>query len=267
MGRFRWLEMDTRPVPGDPAQAQDGAEAGDLDEFVCCNRAAGLLRQGQYENALQWFSRALRFQASMEDAWVGQVQCLLALGEYTEANIWADRALERFQDAPDLLAAKALALGRSQGRNAGMAYSDAAMSVKGKAVGAYPWIVRGDLLLDERSSRQAALRCFNKAIELAGKDWYTYYLIADSLAFRNCCDLALSHLNSAVVLEKQSALLYCLMGECYERLGDIPSAKRALQRAREADPTSSNIRRRLEEVGNANPVCCFFRRLWRRCGI
>ena len=39
---------------------------------------------------------------------------LIELAEYREAKIWADKALERFPHEPELLAAKAVALGRER---------------------------------------------------------------------------------------------------------------------------------------------------------
>lgn len=261
MGRFGWLEMDSELPGGDPV-----ATAGqrDLDEVMCLERATKLLRQGQYETALQWFSRALRFQLDLEDAWAGQVQCLLALGEYPEANIWADRALERFQDSPDILAAKALAVDRTRGYGAAMAYSDASLSVKGRVVGPYPWIVRGDLLLDTRESRQAANRCFDKALELAGRDWYTHYLIGLTWMQKDCFDQALVRLSAGNKLETHNPLLLCGMGECRERRGEVREAISAYRRAREADPTCRYAKDRLEALKHIGLLRRLFRALRRR---
>ena len=38
---------------------------------------------------------------------------LVELGEYQEAKLWADKAIEKFPGDPELLAAKAVALARS----------------------------------------------------------------------------------------------------------------------------------------------------------
>jgi tetratricopeptide (TPR) repeat protein len=255
MGRFSWLELAGQAPPGEDREFAQG----EVNEQVCLDQGNNYLRQGQYETALQWYSRALRFALDLEAAWVGQVQCLLFMEEYIEANIWADRALEKFQDDPDLLAAKALALSRMKGAPSAMAYSDAALSVKGKTVGPFPWIVRGYILLEERNSRPAALRCFNKALELAGKDWYTHYLVGFMLLRRGCLDEALLRLSAGVEIERRSALLFCALGECREKLGDIRQAMLAFRRAREADPLCKIARERLLELQQMG----FMSRIWR----
>jgi len=256
MGRFSWLELAGSTPPG----ADTEWVREDLDEQICLSKAINFLRQGQYEIALQWFSRALRFDLNLEAAWVGQVQCLLFLEEFPEANIWADRALEKFQDSPDLLAAKAMALSRLVGAAAALAYSDASLAVKGKTVGPFPWIARGYIVLAERSSRPAAMRCFDKALELAGKDWYTHYLIGAILLWRGCLDEALLRLVAGVEMERRSALLYCALGECREKLGDIKQATQAYRRAWEADPLCKIARTRLLELQQFGSI----RRIWRR---
>jgi tetratricopeptide (TPR) repeat protein len=257
MSRFSWLEMGNQlPLAGEKAL---GAERPDMDENTCLATATGFFRQGQYESALQWYSRALRYALDLEEAWVGQVQCLLALYEYNEANIWADRALERFQNSPDLLACKAMAAGRSRGVPVGMGYSDASLEIKGRAVGPLPWIVRGDLLIGSRDARQGALRCFNKALELGGRDWFTHYLIGLALMREGLTEQALKRFSEGVQLERNSALLYCAMGQCHEALGEVREALLAYRRAREADPTCKPARDKVEQLRNVG----FLRRAWR----
>jgi tetratricopeptide (TPR) repeat protein len=255
MGRFSWLELAGQPSPEEAEQFS----RGEVNEEVCLENGNGYLRQGQYETALQWYSRALRFDLTLAAAWAGQVQCLLFLKEFPEASIWADRALEKFQDDPDLLAAKAMALSRTANTAAALAYSDAALTVKGKNVGPFPWIARGYILLGERNSRPAAMRCFNKALELAGKDWYTHYLIGASLLERGCLDEALLRLSAGVELERRSALQFCALGECRERMGDLKPAMAAYRRAREADPLCKPARERLLELQQMG----VFSRIWR----
>jgi len=250
MGRFRWLEMEEEPKGG--ADAPGAVDGADMDEAACLAKGDRYLREGHYESALQWYSRALRYDVKLEEAWAGQVRCLLELQENVEANMWADRGLERFPDSPDLLAAKAMALRRTRGAARAMEYSDASLGVKGTAVGPYPWIVRGDIVLNGGGSRQSAERCFSKALELGGRDWYTHYLIGQSLLRRGIHEEARKRLSAAAGLQRTSALLFCAIGECQERLGEVGAAILAYRRALEADPRHKPAKDRLaalERVG------------------
>jgi len=243
MGRFRWLEMGDGSEPTGAGRPPSGAP--DLDEGACLAKADEHFRAGRYESALQWYSRALRFVIGLEEAWVGQVRCLLELEEHVEANIWADRALERFPESPDLLAAKAAALRHTRGIARAMEYSDASLGVKGKPVGAYPWLVRGDLLLNGGSSRQSAERCFAKALELGGADWYTHFLVGSALMARGLHEQARQRLSAATGMERRNAMLYCTLGACYEQLGDVGAAIMTYSRALEADSKCKQAKTRL----------------------
>jgi len=258
MGRFRWLEMGSQ---GPQAGTGQPPRAGrDMDEETCLATANECLRQGRFETALQWYSRALRYAIDLEEAWVGQVQCLLGLGENAEANIWADRGLERFPNSADLLAEKAMALGRTRGAEKAMAYSDASLSVKGESVGPYPWIVRGDLLLNGDGERENAKRCFNKAIELAGRDWYTHYLIGQSYLSSGMPEEALLLFSEAASLERNCSVALCAMAQCHESMGEFARAAAACRRALAADPRCKEARGMLAALEHTGPL----RRLWRR---
>lgn len=258
MGRFRWLELDDQ---SGAARGQAAEDRGDLDESACLAKADELLRQGYCESALQWYSRALRYEIGLEEGWVGQVRCLLELDENVEANIWADRGLERFPDSPDLMAAKAAALNRTRGVTRAMEYSDASLQIKGRQVGPYPWIVRGEIVLDGGGARQGADRCFGKALELGGGDWYTHYLIGMALLRKGACEEARRRLSAASSLERMSARVWCAIGECHERLGEAGAATIAYHRALEADVRCKLAKERLAELNRVGPIRRALRRL------
>jgi len=258
MSRFGWLEMDDG---GSAGRDSGGApEQQDIDESHCLARADAHLREGRYESALQWYSRALRYNTELEEAWAGQVRCLLELHEEVEANVWADRGLARFPDCPDLLAAKAVALKRRRGVARAMEYSDASLGVKGKTVGPYPWIVRGDIVLNGGGSRESAARCFSKALEIGGHDWYTHYLIGVALMRSRSHDQARRRLSAAAGMEGATALAHCALGQCYEKLGEVGGAILAYNRALEADRGWKQAKSRLAALENVG----WFGRLVRR---
>jgi tetratricopeptide (TPR) repeat protein len=91
---------------------------------------------------------------------VGQVQMLVLLAEYTEAELWARKALELFRNNPDLLAGRSQALTRLARLNDALAISDASISQEGNS--AYRWMARGDLMLARKDAVEA--HCFEKAV-------------------------------------------------------------------------------------------------------
>ena len=107
MKRFDRLEFDApepQKKPGSPAQAALEA-VGDHDEHHWLKRAEDERRSGFFENALRFYSRSLEVNKTLVQGWLGQVQMLIALGEYPEAELWARKALELFRNNGDLLAA------------------------------------------------------------------------------------------------------------------------------------------------------------------
>src|SRR5260370_39889245 len=93
---------------------------------------------------------------------------LIELGECTEAKPRADKALERFPHEPELLAAKAVALGRRGDLQGALAFSDASIEERGDTP--YIWLARGDVLLAREGAR--ADYCFDKAFPLDAQDWF-----------------------------------------------------------------------------------------------
>src|SRR5258708_7586448 len=143
-------------------QSQHSAAAGKGESHYLAE-AASAFENGKFEPALRLYSKVLEFNPQNTEAWTGQVRMLIELGELREATLWCDKALERFPHEPELLAAKAVALGRSGDLPGAMAFSDAAIEERGDSP--YVWLARGDVLL-ARDERRADY-CFEKALLLA----------------------------------------------------------------------------------------------------
>src|SRR5688572_17199592 len=97
-------------------------------------------RLGLYEESLKYYSRALEVDKSLVAAWVGQVQMLIMLGEFPEAELWSRKALELFKNNAELLAARAQSLARIDNLKEAQAMCDAALGQQGQM--AYPWVAR-----------------------------------------------------------------------------------------------------------------------------
>ena len=106
MARFDKLEFGASEQ-----EQRDGQQTapGEVDEQHCMRKADENRRQGLYENALKFYSRALDEDKSLVAGWLGQVQMLIQLDEVDEADVWGRKALEMFPNNGDLLAARAQA--------------------------------------------------------------------------------------------------------------------------------------------------------------
>ncbi len=147
MNRFSQLEFDER---GDNRKEDLSRGEPVRDENYFYQRALGFWLAADYENALRHFSRAVECRNTFLPGWIGQVWMLIELGEYQEANIWVDKALELFPDQPDLLAGKALACLRDAKFEKAQAFSDNATSQE--KVTAEVWLVRAELLLAQKNN-------------------------------------------------------------------------------------------------------------------
>jgi Flp pilus assembly protein TadD len=120
MSRFVNLELG-----GESEDQTPQKKALVKDESYYQGEAKAAFENGEFERALRLYGKVLEFNPNGAAAWTGQVRMLIELGEFREAKLWADKALERFPNEPELLAAKAVALGRSGDLLGALAFSDA----------------------------------------------------------------------------------------------------------------------------------------------
>jgi len=109
MSRFGNLELGGESED----QSQQVAPALVKDEAYYFAMARSAFENGDFEQALRNYSKVLEYNPQNAAAWTAQVRMLIELGEFREAKLWADKALERFPQWPELLAAKADAPGRA----------------------------------------------------------------------------------------------------------------------------------------------------------
>jgi tetratricopeptide (TPR) repeat protein len=149
---------------------------------------------------------------------------LIELGEYEEALLWADKALELYPEHPDLLAAKAVASGRTGDLEKAMAYTDNALSQRGAT--AYVWLARAEALLQRGSA--TAMHCVSNAVASAAESKPRVELEAGRTLLRaGRCGPALGYLRKAVAALPQSALAWLELGRCQAALG-FPEAAMTL---------------------------------------
>ena len=242
ISRFSRLEIESEAL----TQARpEEALKGESHYF---EEAETFFRQGDYESALRFYAKVLEHNPSRAAAWSGQVRMLIELGEFTEARLWADKALERFPKDPELLAAKAVALSRLGDLRAALAYSDASFEEKGDT--AYVWLARGDIMLARKERRADA--CFERARLLSRKDWFVEWLISRVYFYYRHFAAALASVQSVLCTEAGLAQIWIHVGLCQQELGMTAVALASYQRACEIEPHQEKARvlyRSLKEAG------------------
>jgi tetratricopeptide (TPR) repeat protein len=255
MSRFSNLEFGNQSEDQSP---QESALVKGEAHYLAEAQAA--MANGNFESGLRLYSKVLEFNPQNAAAWTGQVRMLIELGEFREAKLWADKALERFPHEPELLAAKAVALARGGDLQGGLAFSDASIEERGDTP--YIWLARGDVLL-AREERRADF-CFEKALLLAPQDWLIAWLAARIRFYYKQFALALKLLQQAVELNAAHFWLWLELGHCQQALGLVGPARRSFTQAQQLNPQSRDARLaldRLSDVGVSSRIRAWWRSL------
>jgi tetratricopeptide (TPR) repeat protein len=228
MSRFENLEL------GGESEEQRQQEQKPLakDEAYYFSEARSAFENGDFEQALRFYSKVLEFNPQNAAAWTAQVRMLIELCEFREAKLWADKALERFPNYPELLAAKAVALARSGDLPGALAFSDASIEERGDTP--YVWLARGDVMLARSESR--ADYCFEKAALLAPKDWFVAWLAARIRFYYHQFALALKLLQQAIEWNAGHFILWLEQGRCQQALEMFAVAEMSYTQARQLNP-------------------------------
>ncbi|HEY2588919.1 MAG TPA: tetratricopeptide repeat protein [Tepidisphaeraceae bacterium] len=264
MSRFDRLEFrEPEQTLGARGQQQQRADLRqpldeDFDEGHWLRMAGDERRRGLHESALRYYSRALELDKSLVAGWVGQVQMLIALGEYPEAELWSRKALELFKNNAELLAGRAQALCRAGDLRAAQASCDAAIGQQGMF--ACPWIARGELMV----ARKDALDdyCFDKAAQI-DPDWLVPLEIGAIYQHYGRDAKALTRTRQAVERAPDQAYCWYRQGACELALGLTAPAERSFARCLQLVPNHADAHRALADLKNNRRVLLrFFRRLF-----
>lgn len=267
MSRFDSLEFDDGPRSKVRRKAAAGLGTGTPIRDAAYFAEAGdeEFRRGRLESALKSYSRALECDSTAFPCWLMQVRVLIELGEYKEANIWADKALEMFPEHPDLFAAKAVAAARMGLLDRAMAYSDNAASKQGMTP--FVWLSRGEVLLAR--GRRMATHCFDQAlVGCSAGDLRGWMELELARVFRRYGRFseALYHASRAARALSHYAPVLLELGHCQAALGLSEAAlsfEGALQLDRDCDEARHALAR-FEERGFWGSLRHAFRRLRER---
>ena len=240
MSRFSNLEFSSHPE----GESRTGTGEITRDETFFLNDAWKAFEEGDFERGLRSFSKVLEFNAQNVGAWSGQVRMLIELGEYSEAKLWADKALERFPRDPELLAAKGVALARQGDLKAALAFSDAAFEERGET--SYLWVARADILLARSEPR--ADYCLEKAITLSPGSWFIRWLISRVHVQYERFASGLKLAQEALAIDASQAVLWLQLAICQRELGLVGAASGSLAQALQLNPRLPGARRMTDRL-------------------
>lgn len=206
------------------------------DQHTCMAEARSHYLEGDFEQSLRAYSEALKYDKGQFEAWAGQVRCLVALGDFREAKVWAEKACGLFSDVPILESARSRALAVNGLMAEAMTASDGALEKAEKTGLADPhlWLERGACLL-ANNQLSSAQHCLDKAQEMANDpDWQQR--VAYELLEGGQATLALAWINQLVQQRPKRAFAWLMKARCHRRLGQIEAAHQALNQAAELRP-------------------------------
>jgi len=230
MRRFSRLEFGDRSDDG-PGKRGAGEEIRDDEYFH--KQALRYWLAGDFELALRNYSRALEQNSTFYPGWLGQVMMLIELGEYKEATVWVDKALEMFPEHPELLATKAVACVRDGRMEKAIIYSD--NSIAKDNVTPRVWLARAEVLLNRKSN--IAQNCISKAVSAAASEDGPMVRLQAGRLLNQKGDYAaaLQYLRTVSDELPKSALAWYELGRCQAGLGR-PEAKVSFEQALKLHP-------------------------------
>ncbi len=242
MSRFNNLEL------GGESEERSEPSSSIRDEAFYLREAQSAYESAEFDRGLRAYARVLEHNPANPIAWSGQVRMLIELGEPEEARLWADKALERFPQDPEILAAKGVALGRLGDVDDALAFSDASVEERGDTP--YIWLARADVFLARKEKR--AEFSFEKAFSQSPGSWFVHWLAARIRCHYRQYALALRCASAAVRLDPGMSVAWLQSGLCQQELGLIADATASIDRALELNPRSEEAeaaRRALANVG------------------
>jgi tetratricopeptide (TPR) repeat protein len=238
MTRFGTLEIDPTPQAiGAVCATEPDASQRWMHEADSARRA------GDYERALRCYSRALEIDRTIVAAWTGQVQMLVFLGEFPEADVWSRKALELFPGHGDLLAARAQALCRSDQLSQARELSDQSLAWEGES--ACRWMIRGEVLL--ATGHAPADHCFQRA-RAVDPDWLVLLEIALICPCYENPARAVPYLQLAVRGSGTEPYPWYLLGICQSEISWTDAARNSFEQCLRLNRNYADARLRLSEL-------------------
>jgi len=265
MGRFSKLERETQDAlvrqkakekkALKEAPAQISKEEYDAPYYI--DRGDEFFFQGNFKEALRCYSRTIQMDNSLHYPWIGQIYCLIEMGQMKEADLWTGRALEMFPEDSSLLALRAVMYANRGMYKRAINTCDYAISRKGAS--AFTYIARGYVLL--LAENKNAHFCFMKASELANaNDWKIPMRIGLIYYKKKQYSRSLEYLLKACALNVTNYYLWHHLGLSYQKLGFAKKALDAFQHAIDQNPDYSAASEAMVKLKHSSVFSRLFRR-------
>ncbi|MGO9109449.1 MAG: hypothetical protein ACLP9L_09460 [Thermoguttaceae bacterium] len=240
MARFDKLEFNAGNRPSPEPSERDPLLR---DAGYWMSKADESRRGGLYEGALQYYSRGLELDRSLVAGWVGQVQMLVQLQEYPEADLWSRKGLELFPSNGELMAGRAQAFCRMGDMKQAHALCDGSLQQTGQS--AYRWLVRGEIMVAARQEMDRY--CFDKAQELDA-DWLVPLEAARIELYYRRPSRALGRIRRALQIDPEAHYVWYVQGICQSELGLTRAARESFQRCLELCPRHADAAEQLQRL-------------------
>lgn len=238
MSRFRHIQPDESP-PDAPAADDNAYDFGHYYDL-----AQQSMRRGTYEKALRYYGRALEQDRDRPEAWLGQIEALLSMGQPEEAMTWMEQAAGVIGEVPGLLALRAIAAARSGAIDDARAWSDRALrhGSDDPAV----WLSRAEVLYTTNSAEMARVN-LRKAHERAPTA-YTALRCGEVALFSDDLPGARPWLERATREDVENPVAALRLGVYWERAGDWERAEAEFNRAVALEPHMEAARLALADL-------------------
>ncbi len=246
MARFERLEFDHELQEGLPGPDPAGNEPeANRDQLVWMHKADEHRRRGLHENALRYYSRALELDKSLTAGWLGQVQMLVHLGEYPEAELWARKSLEIFKGHGDLMAARrrrwrGSAIGRRRWSSPTRPFARKEARLIAGWCGASYWSWPATTSTATASTRPSALTATGSFPSRSALIYLHHEQPSKGLL----------RARQAVEMSPQNFYAWFVEGQCEQALGFDRPAEESYRRVLELSPRHVDANRKLAEIAN-----------------
>ncbi len=260
--RFKWLEFGDDDGSSDaarhvPAWAPAGraADTGKDDRWHV-EQARREFLDGEYEPALRDFSAAIGYRADVEEAWVGQVRCLVALGQMEQAATWGNKGLAKLPSSLLMASAAAWLMARAGQAAQALQLSDQVMAQGGDGVAERPEIlVDRAVCVLAAGNRETAAATFERVLKLVANDADWLQRIGIELLASNEPAQALKVFNRALEQRPDRPHLWVLTARAALALNLGSRAQEALAQAIKLNPDNAEAEALKRKLGQtARPV-------------
>ncbi|MGI5992127.1 MAG: tetratricopeptide repeat protein [Methanosarcina sp.] len=203
---------------------------------LAVNNGNALASQGNYEEAIKAFDKAIEINSQDLEAWNNKGFCLVHLGDYEEAIKAFDKAIEIDSQSSEVWNNKGLCLTNLGDYEKAMKAYDKAIEIDSQSLEA--WYNKG-LALKSLDNYEEAIKAFDKAIEVNSHDSDAWYNKGYSLECLGNYEEAIKAFDKVIEIDPQDSYAWYNKGTCLAHLSNNKAAVKALDKAIEIDPQNS----------------------------